>query len=91
MGLTPVAVTVLENEILNCHLPIDNPGMEQMDKYDLRFWLLGWATMHEWEWHYRDSMTWRLTKSGVEVVLRLSALGLEIVARDRVRMIETRA
>ncbi len=90
-GLTPDAVRVIENEILNLEFPNQAPGLEAMDKYELRFWLIGWATVHRWKWTYVDFETHRLTKSGVDVVIKLSVIGLILVAGKRKVRIETRA
>jgi hypothetical protein len=82
---------VIENEILNIEFPHQVQGLESMDKYCLRFWLIGWATVRGWKWSYRNWETHCLTKQGVDVLIKLSVIGLVLVAGSREVRIETRA
>ena len=63
-SLTQDAIRVIENEILNLEFPCQAPELAAMDKYCLRHWLIGWATVHGWKWSYRDWETHCLSKSG---------------------------
>lgn len=79
-----------ENEIFFADFPHALTGMEGMDKYTLRDWLIGHAVSHGWTYTKLDRLSCELVKDDVHVCVTLDLEGLLLVAGQRTQALGTR-